>query len=91
MRHESEVHDRDRRRRRLEFLQGNEVLVQEKQQKVKQDYEQKMQERLNFFPFTHGEQLENQRLILKEIQKEDLQKTYKDRVLSLTNSNQKKR
>ena len=45
--------------------------------------DEKIQDRMNYFPFTHGELLETQRKQIKENMKVELQENYKARVKAM--------
>jgi len=55
-------------------------MLQVQKQLIKNaDHEAKMIERTNFFPFTHGDTIEKQRVVLSELQKEELAQTLRER------------
>ena len=43
------------------------------------DHETKMLERVSFFPFTHGDTIEKQQMVLSELQKQELNQTLRER------------
>ena len=53
------------------FIQANQILKDEKNERQNNDIKMKAIERLNFFPFTHGDMIEKQRKALNELQKHE--------------------
>lgn len=50
------------------FLQANQVLVDEKMRAKQNESNQEKMEKVDYFPFTHGDLIENQRKVLSELQ-----------------------
>lgn len=50
----------DKLKKKIDFMQANEALKYEKNQKNQLNSEMKAKERMNFFPFTHGDSIEKQ-------------------------------
>jgi hypothetical protein len=57
----------DKLRKKLEFLNQNEQLINKKVYAKKKHHEEKYKERMNYFPFTHGDAIEKQRKDLAEL------------------------
>lgn len=55
------------------------MLQVEKQLMKNAEHDAKMLERVNFFPFTHGDTIEKQRVVLTELQKQELTQTLRER------------
>ena len=53
------------------FIQANQILKDEKNERQTNEQKMKAIERLNFFPFTHGDMIEKQRSALNELQKHE--------------------
>ncbi|CDW72251.1 UNKNOWN [Stylonychia lemnae] len=66
----------DKLRKKLDFLQANEAMLLEKRMQNKMEQEQKLNDRLNYFPFTHGDTIEQQRQMIKDLQKQELIEQY---------------
>lgn len=64
------------------------MLIDEKNAKLQVEKDNKTLERINYFPFTHGDLIEKQRHVLAELQKQELLNNFKDREAE---KNQKKR
>ena len=67
-------------KQKIDFMTANDELMKTKlEKKTKQDQE-KHKERMNYFPFTHGDALEKQRQALNELQRKDLNDMHEERV-----------
>ena len=66
----------DKLQKKLEFMQANGRLIEEKTEKHQKHEEEKYKERMNFFPFTHGEMLETQRKDINENMKIEIQQEF---------------
>jgi hypothetical protein len=49
------------------LIEANEVLISERQKNNENDRYEKSLERNNFFPYTHGDLIEKQRIVLSEL------------------------
>lgn len=56
------------------------MLQVEKEIMKNNDKETKILERMNFFPFTHGDTIEKQRVVLNELNKAHLAQTLRDTI-----------
>ena len=61
------------------FIQANQILKDEKNERQTNEQKIKAIERLNFFPFTHGDMIEKQRSALNELQKHEQLNAIKER------------
>ena len=66
-------------RKKLEFVVANEELMGTKFTQSQMDNSERLNERINYFPFTHGEAIESQRKEIHDIQKQDLREAFKRR------------
>lgn len=62
----------DKLRKKLDFLSANEAMLLEKRMVRESEVQQRLMDRLNYFPFTHGDQIEQQRQMIRDIQKNEL-------------------
>jgi hypothetical protein len=62
--------------KKLEFVSVNDRLVDAKIDKMNNEYLEKENDRINFFPFTHGESIERQRELIKRQQQAALHDQY---------------
>ena len=62
----------DKLQKQLDFVEANGELIGDKLTKSNIQNEERLNERISFFPFTHGEAVENQRAQINLLQKEDL-------------------
>eukprot|EP00347_Sterkiella_histriomuscorum_P003736 403363144 len=76
----------DKLRKRFDFLQANEAMLHEKRMLKDTLQQQKLNDRLNYFPFTHGDQIEQQRQMINDIQKQELTELFQNK--SKTSSSQ---
>lgn len=53
------------------FIRANQILKDEKSERKENEERLKAIERINFFPFTHGDMIEKQRQALNELQKHE--------------------
>lgn len=53
-----EFQEGDKLRKKLEFVAGNEALVTKKVAGFEQEMSDKFAEKIDYFPFTHGEAIE---------------------------------
>ena len=53
------------------FITANQILKDEKHERHSNDVKLKAIERINYFPFTHGDMIEKQRKALNELQKHE--------------------
>lgn len=53
-----EFQEGDKLRKKLEFVAGNEALVTKKVAGFEQEMNDKFAEKIDYFPFTHGEAIE---------------------------------
>jgi hypothetical protein len=58
--------------KKLEFLDSNQALIDDKAQGIKREQEEKYQDQINYFPFTHGDAIEKQRKQIGEREKVEL-------------------
>lgn len=65
---------------KLDFMSANDELMQSKLEKKTKVNEEKHTERMNYFPFTHGDAVERHRATIQEGQKRDLSELHKERV-----------
>ena len=70
---------RDKQLKQQALLQANQMLIDEKLQKEREHAENKSLERINYFPFTHGDLIEKQRHVLAELQKQELLHSFQER------------
>ena len=61
------------------FIAANGLLMSEKQQRHLETEKSKALERINYFPFTHGDMIEKQRQALQELQKHEQLNDLKER------------
>ena len=61
------------------FIQANQILKEEKNERQTNELKLKKIERVNYFPFTHGDMIENQRKALNELQKYEQLNAIKER------------
>ena len=61
------------------FIAANGLLMTEKQQRHIDAEKTKALERINYFPFTHGDMIEKQRQALQELQKHEQLNDLKER------------
>ena len=54
-------HEGDKLRKKLEFVSGNESLVSKKVWDTEKEAIEKITDKIDYFPFTHGEAIESQR------------------------------
>lgn len=64
--------------KRSAFVEANKLLKYEKELREHYENEDRINERLNYFPFTHGDTIEKQREVLTELQKADLLATLRE-------------
>jgi hypothetical protein len=57
---------------KLEFLDTNQALMDDKALLAQKQNEDKYLERMNFFPFTNGDAIERQRKVIGQRQKEEI-------------------
>ena len=81
----------DKLLKKLEFVSVNDRLKDAKVENKQQMLAEKENERLNFFPFTHGEVLERQREQIKRVQQAALLEQYEQNVLNNKTYAEKKR
>ena len=62
----------DKMLKKLEFISVNDRLKEAKVRNAEKELGEKAQDRLSFFPFTHGETVEKHRALIKEDQKAEL-------------------
>ena len=55
---------RDLEVKRKAFVEANQVLKDQNADRQEREKEEERQERINYFPFTHGDLIENQRKVL---------------------------
>jgi len=53
------------------FILANQILKGEKEERKNNEERMKSIERVNYFPFTHGDMIEKQRKALNELQKHE--------------------
>lgn len=70
---------RDRNLKQKAFFDANEVLRQQKHEIKQAAKDEKTLERINYFPFTHGDLIEKQRSVLAELQAHELNKSIRER------------
>ena len=58
---------------------ANQILKDEKESRIENDKRLKSIERVNYFPFTHGDMIEKQRKALNELQKHEQLDAMRDR------------
>lgn len=63
--------------KREEFVKDNSSYIQSKKEKRDKERLDYKEYKLNFFPFTHGEQLEDKRSQMKDTMKEELMRHMK--------------
>ena len=68
----------DKLQKKLDFVSANGDLIGEKLNLSNVQNEERLNERISFFPFTHGEAVENQRAQINSLQKEDLNRVFQD-------------
>ena len=61
------------------FLQANQVLVDEKMRTKQNESNLEKMEKLDYFPFTHGDLIENQRKVLSELQLQEIQRAIREK------------
>jgi len=61
------------------FIQANQILKDEKSERQGNEIKMKAIERVNYFPFTHGDMIEKQRKALNELQKHEQLNDIKER------------
>lgn len=77
---QEQMHEaKDKKMKQQALLEANGMLIAEKSTKQKEDAQNRSLERINFFPFTHGDLIEKQRHVLGELQKQELLKNFKER------------
>ena len=69
--------------KKLEFLDSNQALIDDKAQGIKREQEEKNSEQPYHFPFTHGDAIEKQRKQIGEREKVELNQKFEQRELSL--------
>lgn len=67
-------------KQKLDFMSANDELMKSKMETQAKVNQEKHKERMNYFPFTHGDALEKQRTTIQEVQKRDLNELHKARV-----------
>ena len=67
-------------KQKIDFMTANDELMKTKIEKKTKHEQEKHKERMNYFPFTHGDALESQRKALNELQRKDLNEMHKERV-----------
>ena len=79
MHEERKYEQEDKTHKTNAFIAANQILLDEKTER--KDIEKKLKEieRLNFFPFTHGDMIEKQRKALNELQKHEQLNAIKER------------
>lgn len=55
---EREYEEEDKTHKTNAFIAANQILLDEKHERQDNEYKMKQIERLNFFPFTHGDMIE---------------------------------
>jgi hypothetical protein len=71
----------DKDHKREAFDLANRILKEEKQKREEDEMKMYSLDRINYFPFTHGELIEKQRSILQEIIKSEQLQTINDRLV----------
>ena len=79
MREERNFEIEDKTHKTNAFIQANQILKDEKDQRKDNEQKMKALERINFFPFTHGDMIEKQRKALNELQKHEQLNAIKER------------
>ena len=57
----------DKENKRLAFIQANKILRDERTDRVLNEKVLEQMEKLNYFPFTHGDMIEKQRKALNDL------------------------
>ena len=60
-------------------MSANDELMQSKLEKKTKAEQEKHKDRMNYFPFTHGDLVEEQRSTIQEERKKDLKELHKER------------
>ena len=68
---EKEDERNDKENKRLAFIQANKILRDERNDRVLGEKVLEQMEKLNYFPFTHGDMIEKQRKALNDLQKHE--------------------
>ena len=68
---EKEDERNDKENKRLAFIQANKILRDERNDRVLSEKVLEQMEKLNYFPFTHGDMIEKQRKALNDLQKHE--------------------
>ncbi len=76
---EREYENEDKTHKTNAFIAANQILLDEKCERKTNENKIKQIERLNFFPFTHGDMIEKQRKALNELQKHEQINAIKER------------
>ena len=61
------------------FIKANKILKEERNERVLNERVLEQMEKLNYFPFTHGDMIEKQRAALQELQKHEQITEIRDR------------
>lgn len=71
MHQERNYEEEDKVHKTNAFIEANRILKDEKQERTDNEVRMKSIERVNYFPFTHGDMIEKQRKALNELQKHE--------------------
>ena len=55
---DTSIKNQGKLQKKLEFLDSNQALIEDKMEIIKKHEEEKYNERINYFPFTHGDAIE---------------------------------
>lgn len=70
----------DEMKQKLEFMSANDELMKSKIEKIAKMKEDKHKDKMNYFPFVHGDAVEDRRSTIQESLKKDLSELHKERV-----------
>ena len=66
--HEERLYEQEDKTHKINaFIQANQILKDEKSERHSNEQRMKAIERVNYFPFTHGDMIEKQRKALNEL------------------------
>ena len=66
--HEERLYEQEDKTHKINaFIQANQILKDEKTERHSNEQRMKAIERVNYFPFTHGDMIEKQRKALNEL------------------------
>lgn len=77
---EIENYANDREHKREAFDAANRILKEERAKRDEEEMQMKSLDKLNYFPFTHGDLIDKQRSVLSEIIKNEQIQAIKDKI-----------